>query len=139
MIWHSCNLPHRPVTRKTTLIYGNECEFYLRFVICRNHILPICLPNEEIDLTGRTGIIAGWGKTDLTSGRTGTAVLQAATVPIIGKPAYFNSDEKSQLKHHFGFQAEANASNGIEGRRFSLNCTRKCSVPDIRMASKMRA
>lgn len=50
-----------------------------------SHILPICLPTEEIDLIGRDGIIAGWGKTDLSSGHTGTAVLQTATVPIISK------------------------------------------------------
>lgn len=59
----------------------------LQYIIylCRNHILPICLPITNIDLTGRRGIIAGWGKTssDLSSGHTGTAILQTASVPII--------------------------------------------------------
>lgn len=34
---------------------------------------------------GRKGVIAGWGKTssDLSSGHTGTAILQTASVPII--------------------------------------------------------
>lgn len=53
--------------------------------ICSNHILPICLPTTNIDLTGRKGLIAGWGKTDLSSGHTGTAILQTASVPIISK------------------------------------------------------
>ncbi|XP_055319942.1 serine proteinase stubble isoform X2 [Sitodiplosis mosellana] len=50
-----------------------------------NHILPICLPTTNIDLMGRKGVIAGWGKTsaDLSSGHTGTAILQTASVPII--------------------------------------------------------
>ncbi|XP_031641018.1 serine proteinase stubble [Contarinia nasturtii] len=50
-----------------------------------NHILPICLPTTNIDLTGRHGVIAGWGKTssDLSSGHTGTGILQTASVPII--------------------------------------------------------
>lgn len=55
-------------------------HFSFRF---SNHILPICLPTKNIDLTGRRGIIAGWGKTDLSSGHTGTAILRTASVPII--------------------------------------------------------
>lgn len=53
----------------------------------RNHILPICLPTTNIDLTARRGVIAGWGKTssDLSSGQTGTPILQTASVPIISK------------------------------------------------------
>lgn len=51
----------------------------------RKHILPICLPSSPIDLTNRRGIIAGWGKTDLSLGHTGTAILQTASVPIISE------------------------------------------------------
>lgn len=61
----------------------------------RNHILPICLPTNNIDLTGRRGIIAGWGKTDLSSGHTGTAILQTASVPIISKRIHFQRKKKT--------------------------------------------
>lgn len=58
-------------------------ELFFSVFCFSNHILPICLPTKNIDLTGRRGIIAGWGKTDLSSGHTGTAILRTASVPII--------------------------------------------------------
>lgn len=51
----------------------------------RNHILPICLPTTSIELIGRKGVIAGWGKTQANMGHTGTNILQSAAVPIISK------------------------------------------------------
>ncbi|XP_055917829.1 serine proteinase stubble [Eupeodes corollae] len=48
-----------------------------------DHILPICLPIAPINLTGRKGIIAGWGKTEANMGYSGTNILQVASVPII--------------------------------------------------------
>ncbi|XP_037928509.1 serine proteinase stubble-like, partial [Teleopsis dalmanni] len=48
-----------------------------------NHIQPICLPQNSFDLIGRTGIIAGWGKTEASYGISGTNVLHVAKVPII--------------------------------------------------------
>ncbi|KAJ6642862.1 Serine proteinase stubble, partial [Pseudolycoriella hygida] len=49
----------------------------------KDHILPICLPTSTIDLTGKKGIIAGWGKTKANMGHTGTNILQSASVPIL--------------------------------------------------------
>lgn len=69
-------------------IFRNCVRRFTNIVDSRNHILPICLPGKEIDLKGRRGIIAGWGKTDLSSGHAGTAILQMASVPIISKHIY---------------------------------------------------
>lgn len=52
---------------------------------CRNHILPICLPSSRLEIVGRSGVIAGWGKTQANMGHTGTNVLQSAAVPIISR------------------------------------------------------
>lgn len=60
-------------------------SIYINIYIYRNHILPICLPTKHIDLIGKKGIIAGWGKTEVNMAHTGTNILQAAAVPIIGK------------------------------------------------------
>lgn len=54
-----------------------------KFLSFRSHILPICLPSQPLDLSGRHGIIAGWGKTDANVGHTGTNILRSASVPII--------------------------------------------------------
>ncbi|XP_055698302.1 serine proteinase stubble [Phlebotomus papatasi] len=48
----------------------------------KSHILPICLPVGQLDLTGVNGMIAGWGKTEASTG-TGTSILRTASVPII--------------------------------------------------------
>ncbi|KAJ2938196.1 hypothetical protein O0L34_g18535 [Tuta absoluta] len=48
-----------------------------------SHILPICLPDYDLDLRGKSGVIAGWGKTDTSNGHTGTNLLRSATVPIL--------------------------------------------------------
>ncbi|XP_049530291.1 serine proteinase stubble [Anopheles darlingi] len=49
----------------------------------KSHILPICLPMRPMELVGRKGIIAGWGKTNANMGQTGTNILRTAAVPII--------------------------------------------------------
>lgn len=71
-----------------TVEYIQSADSESFFSIRRNHILPICLPGKDIDLKGRHGIIAGWGKTDLSTGHTGTAILQMASVPIISKSLF---------------------------------------------------
>ncbi|GAB0088365.1 uncharacterized protein DMENIID0001_027690 [Sergentomyia squamirostris] len=48
----------------------------------KSHILPICLPASSLDLTGLNGFIAGWGKTEASTG-TGTSILRTASVPIL--------------------------------------------------------
>ncbi|XP_049953288.1 serine proteinase stubble [Schistocerca serialis cubense] len=63
-----------------------------RPVFYRENILPICLPKHNEAFMGHTGVVAGWGKTDTTYGKTGTNILQKATVPIL-------SDEEC-LKWH---------------------------------------
>ncbi|CAG7822525.1 unnamed protein product [Allacma fusca] len=47
------------------------------------NILPICLPPDEKVYQGKIGVVAGWGKTDTSYGKTGTNVLQKVLVPIL--------------------------------------------------------
>ncbi|CAG2061515.1 unnamed protein product, partial [Timema podura] len=54
-----------------------------RPVLYRENVLPICLPHQSDIFKGQTGVVAGWGKTDTTYGKTGTNILQKATVPIL--------------------------------------------------------
>ena len=54
-----------------------------RPVFYQDNIIPICLPPPDISLTGKVGLVAGWGKTDNTFGKTGTNILHKALVPII--------------------------------------------------------
>ncbi|KAL1132600.1 hypothetical protein AAG570_010552 [Ranatra chinensis] len=54
-----------------------------RGVVFKENILPICLPTSNASLWGRTGVVAGWGKTDTSYGKTGTNVLRKAFVPIL--------------------------------------------------------
>lgn len=49
------------------------------------HILPICLPYKDIKLTGKHGVVAGWGKIKQSTELMGTNVLRSATVPILSK------------------------------------------------------
>ncbi|KAK3870340.1 hypothetical protein Pcinc_024419 [Petrolisthes cinctipes] len=55
-----------------------------RPVVYRENILPICLPDPSEDFIGDVGIVAGWGKTDNSFGKTGTNILRKVLVPIIG-------------------------------------------------------
>lgn len=48
------------------------------------HILPICLP-DDINLNGKRGVVAGWGKVKPSTELMGTNVLRSATVPILSK------------------------------------------------------
>ncbi|XP_071452287.1 serine protease 33 [Hetaerina americana] len=56
-----------------------------RPVSFRANIIPICLPTAGQDalFRGRLGVVAGWGKTDTSYGKTGTNILHKATVPIL--------------------------------------------------------
>lgn len=54
-----------------------------RNVIFKENILPICLPRRNTIIMGKTGLVAGWGKTDTTYGKTGTNILRKAVVPIL--------------------------------------------------------
>ncbi|KAH0819932.1 hypothetical protein GEV33_002859 [Tenebrio molitor] len=47
------------------------------------HISPICLPDSDTILTGRTAVVAGWGKIQPSNELMGTNVLRSATVPIL--------------------------------------------------------
>ncbi|XP_022817110.1 serine proteinase stubble [Spodoptera litura] len=68
-----------------------------RPIIYTNHILPICLPERDMDLRGRAGVIAGWGKTDASTGHTGTNMLRSATVPILSKEQCINWHRSKQI------------------------------------------
>lgn len=48
------------------------------------HIVPICLPQKDVKLTGREALVAGWGKTDPFSEKSSTNVLRSVSVPILG-------------------------------------------------------
>lgn len=54
-----------------------------RPVFYQDNIIPICLPPADIPLTGKIGLVAGWGKTDNSFGKTGTNILHKVLVPII--------------------------------------------------------
>jgi len=49
----------------------------------RPNIRPICLPPPGEHPEGHMGVVAGWGKTDNSYGKTGTNILRKAKVPII--------------------------------------------------------
>lgn len=53
-------------------------------VYYRDNIIPICLPSMDYPLEGKIGVVAGWGKTDNSFGKTGTNLLNKVLVPIIG-------------------------------------------------------
>ncbi|TRY75700.1 hypothetical protein TCAL_12122 [Tigriopus californicus] len=53
-------------------------------VYYRDNIIPICLPTMDYPLEGKIGVVAGWGKTDNSFGKTGTNLLNKVLVPIIG-------------------------------------------------------
>ncbi|XP_075988489.1 trypsin-4 [Anticarsia gemmatalis] len=61
------------------------------------HILPICLPERDMELRGRAGVIAGWGKTDASTGHTGTNLLRSATVPILSTEQCINWHRSKQI------------------------------------------
>ncbi len=44
-------------------------------VYYRDNIIPICLPTMDYPLEGKIGVVAGWGKTDNSFGKTGTNLL----------------------------------------------------------------
>ena len=46
-----------------------------RPVAYRDNMLPICLPTKDYPLVGKVGVVAGWGKTDNSFGKTGTNLL----------------------------------------------------------------
>lgn len=54
-----------------------------RPVFYQDNIIPVCLPPGDIPLTGKVGLVAGWGKTDNSFGKTGTNILHKVLVPII--------------------------------------------------------
>lgn len=47
-----------------------------RSVGFRDNILPICLPPQGKDYEGALGVVAGWGKTDTSFGRSHTALMR---------------------------------------------------------------
>ncbi|XP_059062531.1 prostasin [Achroia grisella] len=62
-----------------------------------SHILPICLPDYDLELQGRSGVIAGWGKTDASNSHTGTNLLRSATVPILSKEQCIKWHQSKQI------------------------------------------
>ena len=54
-----------------------------RPVAYRDNMLPICLPTKDYPLVGKVGVVAGWGKTDNSFGKTGTNLLNKVTFSTI--------------------------------------------------------
>ncbi|XP_032525299.2 serine protease 27 [Danaus plexippus] len=68
-----------------------------RPVTYTSHILPICLPDGDFELRGKSGVIAGWGKTDTSNGHTGTNLLRSATVPILSTEQCITWHQSKQI------------------------------------------
>ena len=68
----------------------------------QDNILPICLPTSDYDLVGKVGVVAGWGKTDNSFGKTGTNILHKVLVPIIENPRCrsWHRDKAIQVQLH---------------------------------------
>lgn len=49
------------------------------------HIMPICLPKNDLELQGKDAVVAGWGKVKPSNELLGTNVLRSASVPILGR------------------------------------------------------
>ncbi|XP_042223108.1 serine proteinase stubble-like isoform X2 [Homarus americanus] len=71
-----------------------------RPVVYRDNIIPICLPDPSDDFIGEVGIVAGWGKTDNSFGKTGTNILQKVLVPVI------SNDDCLRWHHHKGIDVK---------------------------------
>ncbi|CRK97952.1 CLUMA_CG011324, isoform A [Clunio marinus] len=63
----------------------------------KTHILPICLPSLPLDIVGKSGYIAGWGKITQEHGHTGTNILRTASVPIISKNECIRWHQKKNI------------------------------------------
>lgn len=60
----------------------------------RGNILPICLPTADYPLEGKVGVVAGWGKTDNSFGKTGTNLLnKVRTRKFLFYFTYFGKNE----------------------------------------------
>ena len=68
-----------------------------RPVFYQDNIIPICLPPGDIPLTGKIGMVAGWGKTDNSFGKTGTNILHKVLVPIIKNEQCINWHEEKNI------------------------------------------
>lgn len=68
----------------------------------QDNILPICLPAHDVDLVGKVGVVAGWGKTDNSFGKTGTNILHKVLVPIIenNRCRSWHRDKAIQVQLH---------------------------------------
>ncbi len=53
-----------------------EWQFYLFFPFSpKNNLIYYSLPERDYPLEGKVGVVAGWGKTDNSFGKTGTNLL----------------------------------------------------------------
>lgn len=99
------------------------------------HIMPICLPRNDLQLEGKNAVVAGWGKVKPSNELLGTNVLRSARVPILGaKPNY----STCPVLIFYPFQIYKNAPNGTTRSKSWWNCTRKCCVPATKTVIKTR-
>lgn len=110
----------------------------IKFFYIRSHIQPICLPSASLDLVGKKGVIAGWGKTKANMGHTGTNILQSASVPIISTDDCINwHDSKQIIVELFDEMFCAGHSDGHQdaclGNFFFFYMKRKCVTTERRV------
>ena len=101
-----------------------------RPVFYQDNIIPICLPPPDISLTGKVGLVAGWGKTDNTFGKTGTNILHKVLVPIIKNEDCIRWHEDKNIL----VQVRCKLVVEVVSERLCSSCTRRCSVPATRGA-----
>ena len=81
------------------------------------------MPSIPLDIVGKNGWIAGWGKITQEHGHTGTNILRTASVPIICKydvlANWFN------LIVQLTLQLKMNASSGTRRKIFMSSCLMK--------------
>ena len=104
-----------------------------RPVFYQDNIIPICLPPPDISLTGKVGLVAGWGKTDNTFGKTGTNILHKVLVPIIKNEDCIRWHEDKNILVQVS-QAELCQAGTALSQLPSFSSTRRCSVPDTNEA-----
>ena len=109
-----------------------------RPVFYQDNIIPICLPPPDIYLTGKIGLVAGWGKTDNSFGKTGTNILHKVLVPIIKNDECIRWHEDKnilvQVQQPELIQLFPDSSNSFEGhfKLIFFSFTMRCSARGIR-------
>lgn len=96
------------------------------------------MPSVPLDIVGKSGWIAGWGKITQEHGHTGTNILRTASVPIIGKLSFLDVCISYSINCDC-FQPKRNASIGTRKKTFTLSSSTKWFVQVIKIKRLMHA